>query len=240
MQTLMPSLEILYKDEHIVAINKPHGLLVHRTKMAKDATEFALQQLRDQLGQPVYPAHRIDRKTGGILLFALNDAVNRQLQILFAERKMSKTYLSIVRGFSEDEGEIDYPLVSESGKTQESKTTYNTLAKAELNVPFGKHSTSRYSLVKVVPETGRMHQIRKHLAHILHPIIADRAHGCNKQNRLFKEKWAMDTMLLHAWKLSFDHPITSEKIEIKAELQSEFVRMMELMDFRLEEHAQCY
>lgn len=236
----MPSLEILYKDEHIVAINKPHGLLVHRTKMAKDATEFALQQLRDQLGQPVYPAHRIDRKTGGILLFALNDAVNRQLQILFAERKMSKTYLSIVRGFSEDEGEIDYPLVSESGKTQESKTTYNTLAKAELNVPFGKHSTSRYSLVKVVPETGRMHQIRKHLAHILHPIIADRAHGCNKQNRLFKEKWAMDTMLLHAWKLSFDHPITSEKIEIKAELQSEFVRMMELMDFRLEEHAQCY
>jgi tRNA pseudouridine65 synthase len=236
MQTLMPSLEILYKDEHIVAINKPHGLLVHRTKMAKDATEFALQQL----GQPVYPAHRIDRKTGGILLFALNDAVNRQLQILFAERKMSKTYLSIVRGFSEDEGEIDYPLVSESGKTQESKTTYNTLAKAELNVPFGKHSTSRYSLVKVVPETGRMHQIRKHLAHILHPIIADRAHGCNKQNRLFKEKWAMDTMLLHAWKLSFDHPITSEKIEIKAELQSEFVRMMELMDFRLEEHAQCY
>jgi tRNA pseudouridine65 synthase len=240
MQTLMPSLEILYKDEHIVAINKPHGLLVHRTKMAKDATEFALQQLRDQLGQPVYPAHRIDRKTGGILLFALNDAVNRQLQILFAERKMSKTYLSIVRGFSEDEGEIDYPLVSESGKTQESKTTYNTLAKAELNVPFGKHSTSRYSLVKVVPETGRMHQIRKHLAHILHPIIADRAHGCNKQNRLFKEKWAMDTMLLHAWKLSFDHPITSEKIEIKAELQSEFVRMMELMDFRLEEHAQRY
>lgn len=236
----MPSLEILYKDEHIVAINKPHGLLVHRTKMAKDATEFALQQLRDQLGQPVYPAHRIDRKTGGILLFALNDAVNRQLQILFAERKMSKTYLSIVRGFSEDEGEIDYPLVSESGKTQESKTTYNTLAKAELNVPFGKHSTSRYSLVKVVPETGRMHQIRKHLAHILHPIIADRAHGCNKQNRLFKEKWAMDTMLLHAWKLSFDHPITSEKIEIKAELQSEFVRMMELMDFRLEEHAQRY
>jgi tRNA pseudouridine65 synthase len=231
----MPSLEILYKDEHIVAINKPHGLLVHRTKMAADATEFALQQLRDQLGQPVYPAHRIDRKTGGILLFALNEAVNKQLQILFAERKISKTYLSIVRGFSEDEGEIDYPLVSESGKIQESKTTYHTLAKAELNVPFGKHSTSRYSLVEVVPETGRMHQIRKHLAHILHPIIADRSHGCNKQNRLFKEKWAMDTMLLHAWKLSFDHPITSKRIEIKAELQSEFARMMELMNFRLEE-----
>ena len=233
----MLGLEILYKDDQIVAINKPHGLLVHRTKMAKDATEFALQQLRDQLEQPVYPAHRIDRKTGGILLFALNEEVNRQLQILFAERKMSKSYLSIVRGFSEDEGEIDYPLVSESGKIQESKTTYHTLAKAELNVPFGKHNTSRYSLVEVVPETGRMHQIRKHMAHILHPIIADRAHGCNKQNRLFKEKWAMDTMLLHAWKLSFDHPITSKRIEIKAGLQSEFDRMMRLMDFRLEEQT---
>lgn len=230
----MLGLEILYKDDHIVAINKPHGLLVHRTKMAKDATEFALQQLRDQLEQLVYPAHRIDRKTGGILLFALNEEVNRQLQILFAERKMSKSYLSIVRGFSEDKGEIDYPLVSESGKIQESKTTYQTLAKTELNVPFGKHNTSRYSLVEVVPETGRMHQIRKHFAHILHPIIADRSHGCNKQNRLFKEKWAMDTMLLHAWKLSFDHPITSKRIKIKAGLQSEFLRMMELMDFRLE------
>ena len=231
----MTSLEILYQDDHIVAINKPHGLLVHRTKMANDATEFALQQLRDQLEQPVYPAHRIDRKTGGILLFALNEEVNRQLQIMFAEKKMSKTYLSIVRGYCENEGEIDYPLVNESGKTQEALTDYHTLDRAELKVPFGKHETSRYSLVEVTPETGRMHQIRKHFAHILHPIIADRAHGCNKQNRLFKEKWEMDTMLLHAWKLSFDHPITSERIEIKAYLQSEFLRMMKLMNFKLEE-----
>ena len=231
----MPTLEILYQDDYLVAINKPHGLLVHRTKMANDATEFALQQLRDQLQQPVYPAHRIDRKTGGILLFALNEEVNRQLQIMFAEKKMSKTYLSIVRGYCENEGKIDYPLINESGKSQEALTNYYTIDRAELNVPFGKHETSRYSLVEVTPETGRMHQIRKHFAHIMHPIIADRAHGCNKQNRLFKEKWAMDTMLLHAWKLSFDHPVTFEKIEIKANLQSEFLRMMALMQFDLEE-----
>lgn len=231
----MPTLEILYQDDYLVAINKPHGLLVHRTKMANDATEFALQQLRDQLQQPVYPAHRIDRKTGGILLFALNEEVNRQLQIMFAEKKMSKTYLSIVRGYCENEGKIDYPLINESGKSQEALTSYYTIDRAELNVPFGKHETSRYSLVEVTPETGRMHQIRKHFAHIMHPIIADRAHGCNKQNRLFKEKWAMDTMLLHAWKLSFDHPVTFEKIEIKANLQSEFLRMMALMQFDLEE-----
>lgn len=233
----MSSLEILYQDDQIVAINKPHGLLVHRTKMANDATEFALQQLRDQLEQSVYPAHRIDRKTGGILLFALNEEVNRQLQIMFAEKKMSKTYLAIVRGYSEDVGVIDYPLVNESGKTQEATTSYKTLSKAELKVPFGKHETSRYSLVEISPETGRMHQIRKHFAHILHPIIADRAHGCNKQNRLFKEKWEMDTMLLHALKLSFDHPVTSERIEIKANLQSEFLRMMTLMQFELEEQS---
>ena len=95
----MPDLEILYQDDSIVAINKPHGLLVHRTKMANDATEFALQKLRDQLEQPVYPAHRIYRKTGGILLFALNEQVNKQLKVLFSERKMTKTYLAIVRGY---------------------------------------------------------------------------------------------------------------------------------------------
>ena len=228
----MPDLEILYQDYSIVAINKPHGLLVHRTKMANDATEFALQKLRDQLEQPVYPAHRIDRKTGGILLFALNEQVNKQLQVLFSERKMTKTYLAIVRGYSEDKGEIDYPLLSESGKSQESFTSYQTLNRAELNVPFGLHNTSRYSLIEVKPETGRMHQIRKHLAHIFHPIIADRAHGCNKQNRLFKEKWNMDTMLLHASELSFHHPINSERIEIKASVHLEFSRMMELMNFK--------
>ena len=225
----MSVLSILYQDSDIVAINKPHGLLVHRSKLASDAREFALQLLRDQLGQPVYPAHRIDRKTGGVLLFALNSEVLSLLQTRFMQNEMEKRYLAIVRGYTENSGEIDYALRREDGVLQSACTHYQTLARAELPVPFGKHATSRYSLVAVTPLSGRMHQIRKHFSHIYHPIIGDRPHGCNKQNRLFKERWQMTTMLLHAEELCFVHPVSEQKIRIKAPIQDEFQRMMALM-----------
>lgn len=222
-------LEILYRDSTLVAINKPHGLLVHPSPLARDAEMFAMQMLRDQLGQHVYPAHRIDRKTGGVLLFALSAEVNKEMQMLFSARKVDKNYYAIVRGFCEDKAEIDYPLRKENGTIQEAFTAYTTLARAELSVPFGKHATSRYSLVKVTPETGRMHQIRKHFAHIRHPIIGDRPHGCNKQNKLFKDKWEMSTMLLHASSLAFTHPVDTSLVKITAPVQAEFQRVMNLM-----------
>nr|WKN39561.1 pseudouridine synthase [Tunicatimonas sp. TK19036] len=235
--TFAPVLSILYQDSDFVAVNKPHGLLVHRSKLAKDAHEFALQLLRDQLGQAVYPAHRIDRKTAGVLLFALSPEVIPLVQTQFMQNEMEKRYLAIVRGYTEDAGEIDYPLRRDDGKLQQACTHYQTLRRTELDVPFGKHATSRYSLVAVKPLTGRMHQIRKHFSHIFHPIIGDRPHGCNKQNRLFKERWQMTTMLLHAESLRFVHPVSGEKIYIQAPLQSEFQRMMQLMGWtELEEH----
>src|SRR6187402_2034215 len=184
-------LEIIYRDEHLIAINKPHGLLVHRSSIAADVEEFALQMLRDQIGMKVNPVHRIDRKTGGILLFAFNKDVEIAMQQQFMENKVSKKYLAIVRGHTPDTEEIDYPLRKENGTLQDAFTAYTTLNRAELPVPFGNHATSRYSLVEVVPQTGRMHQIRKHMSHIFHPIIGDRTHGCNKQNKLFKEQWEM-------------------------------------------------
>src|SRR5690606_854269 len=126
---------------------------------------------------------------------------------------------------------IDYPLRKENGVLQEAITEYTTLSRTELDVPFGKHATIRYSLVEARPQTGRMHQIRKHFAHILHPIIGDRPHGCNKQNRFFKEKWAMETMLLHASSLSFEHPVENRSVIIHAPLQEEFLRMREVLGF---------
>jgi tRNA pseudouridine65 synthase len=225
----MPVLDILFHDADLVAINKPHGLLVHRSSIAADASEFALQILRDQLRQTVFPAHRLDRKTGGVLLFALNKDTEKAMQRQFMENQVDKTYLAIVRGHTPDEQEIDYPLRKENGTLQDAFTRYKTLNRAELDVPFGNHPTSRYSLVQANPETGRMHQLRKHFAHIFHPIIGDRTHGCNKQNKLFKERWQMETMLLHASQLGFTHPVTSEAITINAPLQPEFIRVMELM-----------
>lgn len=216
----------------MVAINKPHGLLVHRTKIASDVSEFALQILRDQLGRHVYPCHRLDRKTSGVLLFALDEVTNSLMQKKFAESKVQKKYLAIVRGYTNDKGIIDYPLKKDNEISQEAVTAYKTLDRIELKIPSSGNSTSRYSLVEVEPLTGRMHQIRKHFAHIFHPIIGDRPHGCNKQNKLFKDKWDMTSMMLHGLSITFDHPLSNEKIPITASLSMEFKRTLEFLNSR--------
>lgn len=225
----MPLLDIIFQDDNLVAINKPHGLLVHRSPIAANVEEFALQLLRDQLNRRVFPVHRLDRKTGGVLLFAVSKDVEKLMQQQFYENRVDKKYLAIVRGYTPDEEEIDYPLRKENGTLQEAFTKYKTLARAELDVPLGSHPTSRYSLVEANPQTGRMHQLRKHFSHIFHPIIGDRTHGCNKQNKLFAERWELDTMLLHASLLSFDHPVTGLPVNIEAPLQAEFVRVISIM-----------
>ncbi|MGI4749718.1 MAG: pseudouridine synthase [Janthinobacterium lividum] len=225
-------LEILYQDEHLIAINKPHGLLVHRSAIARDVHEFALQLLKNQIGKWVNPTHRIDRKTAGVLLFALDKETEKAMQMAFAENRVQKKYLAIVRGHTPDYEEIDYPLRKENGTLQDAFTAYHTLQRAELDIPLGAHPSSRYSLVEAKPTTGRMHQLRKHFSHIFHPIIGDRTHGCNKQNRMFKNKWQMETMMLHAEELSFQHPITGVSITIKAPLQNEFLEVMQLMGWQ--------
>lgn len=226
LENTSPTLQILYQDKFLVAINKPHDLLVHRTRIANDADTFALQLLRDQLDCPVYPAHRLDRKTGGVMLFALNPDILKMMQHAFASRKISKQYLAIVRGFAEPEGTVDYPLRKDNGVMQEAITHFQTLSKTEMNWPSGNFPSSRYSLVLLKPVTGRKHQLRKHMAHLLHPIIADRPYGCNKQNKLFKEKFGLMTMMLHAFRITFPHPETGEQISVEAPLHPEFVRML--------------
>lgn len=224
-------LEIVYQDEHLIAINKPHGLLVHRSKIANDATEFALQILRDQIGKQVSPVHRLDRKTSGLLLFAFEKEVEIAMHKQFQEGLVEKKYLSILRGYAPEQMVIDYPLAKENGTMQDAVTNFKTLQQAEINVAFGKHSTSRYSLIEAAPTTGRMHQLRRHFAHIFHPIIGDRKHGCNKQNKFFKEQFEMTTMLLHASELAFKHPVTGIELKLSANLHNEFKRVMKLMNF---------
>ncbi len=224
----MPAeLEILFENESLIAINKPHGLLVHQTPIASDATEFAVQLLRDQIGQRVYPVHRLDRKTSGVLLFAKTSEMNSQLQQQFRERRVTKIYRALVRGFIEPSGHIDYPL-KEGKKEQMAITDFERLQTFEISIPSGKFATSRYSLVRLIPQTGRFHQLRKHMAHIFHPIIGDRPHGCNKQNKLWKERFGMTTMLLHAEALSFVSP-SGDPLTIRAGLSTEFKRVLKLL-----------
>lgn len=222
-------LEILYQDDYIIAVNKPHGLLVHQSPIARDAEEFALQILRNQIQKTVYPSHRLDRKTSGILVFALDKPTDRIMQQKFQNREVEKKYLALVRDFAPKEMTIDYPLKNENEVEQDAVTHFKTLEYFEINIPFGKHKTSRYSLVEATPETGRMHQLRKHFAHIFHPIIGDRPHGCNKQNKFWLENFNMNTMLLHASELSFTHPYSDELIIIKAEISEEFKKSLEIV-----------
>lgn len=219
-------LEIVYQDEHFVAINKPHGLLVHRTKIAEEKVFFALQMLRDQLGQRVYPLHRLDRKTSGILLFGLSSEAAKLLSKAFVNHEITKTYYAIVRGFSPDKGVIDKPLKSENGNIQIAETHFETIKKITLPIPFGKYPTCRYSFVKVQPKTGRMHQIRRHFNHINCPIIGDYKHGDYRHNRLFIEKFEVSEMLLHAAEMTFEQPFTKEKIVIKADFQMNFQKVL--------------
>ena len=222
-------LEILYQDEHLIAVNKPCGYLVHKSPIARDAKFIVLQILRDQIGQHVYPIHRIDRKTSGVLLFALDIETNRGLGKDFAEHNLTKQYTAIIRGWINDSGLVDYALTNDSGKTQDAITEYKCLARFEIDLPNGKFRTSRYSHVVVMPQTGRMHQIRKHMNHLRHPIIGDRPHGCSKQNRLWKSKFGLTNMMLHAKSLNITHPITKTNLLIEAPYFSEYERVSNIL-----------
>lgn len=212
----MNALTILYQDQNYVAIDKPTGMLVHRTRIAEGG-EYAMQRLRDQLRRRVYIVHRLDRPTSGVLLFALSPEAARDMCALFESRQVTKKYLAVVRGYTEESGVIDYPLREEKHKEpQQALTHYRRLATVELDIPIGRYPKARYSLVEVIPHTGRMHQIRKHFAHIFHPLIGDTTHGEGRHNRLFREHFAMERLLLMATALSFPHPYDNGTVTISA------------------------
>lgn len=217
-------LSIIYRDENFIAIDKPSGLLVHRTSLDTQATEFALQILRDQIGQNVYPCHRLDRPTSGILLFALKPEALKYAQNEFAERRVEKTYHAIVRGWPEETGTINYDLRSEENRKliQNAVTGFSCLAKSEIDLPIGRYSTARYALLELIPATGRKHQLRRHLAHIRHPIIGDTRHGDGVQNRFIREHFDCNRLLLHATRLRFKLSDSNHYCEIVASADDSF------------------
>lgn len=230
-------LEILYQDEYIIAINKPSGLLVHKSFYARDASVFAVQELRNQIGgQHVYPIHRLDRKTSGVLLFALDKESLKIMNDRFATREVEKKYLAILRGWSPEELTIDYDLTNDDGVKQNAITYFYRLQTAEIDLAYNNHPTSRYCLVEAIPETGRMHQLRKHFRHIFHPILGSRPHGCNKQNKLWLENYGLKGMMLHAHELVFNHPITNEKITLHAKINEEFTKVGEILKLDLKKY----
>ena len=231
-------LNILFEDQYLVIIDKPAGLLVHRTRQAFGESDCALQFLRDQIGSWVSPVHRLDRATSGILLFAKQEEILPSLKNQFMDRSVQKSYLTIARGIPQEKtGLIDHPLHSErSGKLQEAQTSFSVVAQSE--IPYnstGRYPTSRYSLLKIDLHTGRTHQIRRHLAHIRHYIIGDKKHGDNKQNIFFENQFGLKNLLLHAYHLEFKHPVTTEILNLTCPIPVHFHSIMQELGWQSDE-----
>ncbi|WP_329741796.1 pseudouridine synthase [Dyella sp. A6] len=235
------SIEILYQDDALLAVNKPAGLPVHRSKMVNDAERYLVDVLREQVGGNVHLAHRLDRATSGVLLVARSSEVAAALGEQFMGRDVRKQYLAVVRGWPEPtEALVDYPLPGsrETGPRREARTHYARLATVEVPIELGRYPQQRYALVRAEPETGRFRQIRKHMAHIHHPVIGDCQHGRGDHNRLYKQHFGCHRMLLHAWRLDFAHPVSGVRMTLEAPLDDAYAALLARFGWTLDAPAE--
>lgn len=243
MQTQLDlnAFKILYQDEHIVAIHKPAGLLVHRSSIDKYETQFAVQITRDLIGQPVFPIHRLDKATSGLLLFALDSNSARLLGEQFSQHSITKTYLALCRGWTNPTGLIDHPLKYQKDKIadkykqdqslpQSAETFYETLAHTTVDHSIGQFDQQRYSLVELKPTTGRKHQIRRHMNHISHPIIGDVKYGDRHHNHFFNDWLGQHRLYLAATSLRFNHPVSGKEMSIHAPLEHSFLTALNALN----------
>jgi len=238
---MMEDLTLLYRDDRIAVFNKPSGLLVHRSYIDRTETRFALQMARDLLGQRVYPVHRLDKPTSGVLLFALSPEDAAILTGSFTAGTVRKRYLGVCRGTAPENGVIDYPLLEEQDRhdpyrqegkePQQAVTTYRRLASVELPFAVGRYPSSRYSFMEAEPLTGRRHQIRRHFKHIFHPLVGDVNYGEGRHNRFFREEFNCSRLLLHAAELTIPHPADGIVAHFTAPLDSTFKELLRRLNW---------
>lgn len=209
-QPSISSIDIIYEDELMVVVNKPNNFLIHQSHYARNIQEPTLLDfLHTQLNTKLYPVHRLDRKTSGILLLLKDKSAVADFQALFTSNAITKTYYAITRGFAPPTGSIDFPVKNDdTGVYKEALTHYQTINNIVLDIPVHPYSTSRYSLVQLTPKTGRMHQLRKHLNKVSHPIVGDYKYGDRFHNRMFEREFNCHYLFLHAYRLQFKHPLT--------------------------------
>jgi tRNA pseudouridine65 synthase len=205
------ALSILFRDESLIAVDKPAGLAVHRGWAREH--DVAMVRLRDQIGARVFPVHRLDRATSGVLLFALSADMAARVCAAFAAGKTEKTYLALVRGVPPDAILIDHPLPPGEDTHAPRVAAQTMIVRREV---FG-----RYSLVEARPLTGRLHQVRRHLKHISCPLIGDVNYGKGEHNRLFRERHGLHRLFLHAARLRLPHPAEGGQLDIGSPLPSD-------------------
>ena len=233
--TANPLIEI-HRDDWLLAVHKPAGLLVHRSPIDRHETEFALQYARGlNGGEHVYPVHRLDRPTSGLLVFARDPHTASVLGKAWMAGEVSKTYLALVRGWAPEQGVIDHPLrehatdrrsKDESLPLRDATTRYERLATTEIAVEIEGYPSSRYSLVQLFPQTGRKHQLRRHMQHISHPIIGDTNYGRTRHNRYFAERFGYSRLMLAATGVTFAHPATGAPLMLRCAPEPSFLQML--------------
>lgn len=231
-------LSIIYQDDDLVVVHKPANMLVHKSMIDRHETEFLMKILRDQIGQYVYPVHRLDKPTSGLILFALSSDIARVLAQQFESHSIRKEYLAVLRGFAPQSAFIDYALkekldpiadkkANKNKEPQEAQTDMHKLGELSLPIPVGRYPGARFSLVRLLPKTGRKHQLRRHMAHIRHPIIGDTTHGDGKQNKFARDHLQFNKLALCATKLVFTHPRSACEISCETSLEEDFQALVE-------------
>lgn len=225
--TKYSELQLVYVDEDLLVVDKPAGLLVHRTGLDAHETDTVLERLRAQLGEEfalgLAPAHRLDKGTSGLLVLARHPDAARALGFAFEQGQVAKRYLALVRGWPDERIDLDHPLARDPEQASAgqprlpARTLFQRLARVEW--PFvvdARHPGSRYALVEAQPLTGRRHQIRRHLKQLAHPIVGDATHGKGAHNRAVAAWLGVTRLWLHAHALVLSHPRDGRPLELHA------------------------
>ncbi|MDG1397422.1 MAG: pseudouridine synthase [Polaribacter sp.] len=229
------NLEIIFDDEYFICVNKPNNVLVHHAHHSRNVADenSLLQLIKEKTDLKVYPIHRLDRKTSGIILLAKKKAFVSKFQELFTDNKIQKTYYGVVRGYTPEEKIIDSPVKGRDANVhKEALTELRTLDKITLDIPVKPYNSSRYSLIKLLPKTGRMHQLRVHSNKISHPLIGDTKYGDKNHDLMYSEKFGWENMFLHAGKLEFTHPFTSKEMILKASFSKDWLALFQKFSWK--------
>jgi len=223
------NISLLFEDDYIIAVNKPHNILIHKSHYARNLKgPTLLDVLLEQEGTAFYPIHRLDYKTSGVILLCKKKEYVVKFQELFDQDLIQKTYRAIVRGFSPEKLTIDSPVKNaDTLKYKDALTELTLLATISLDIPVHPYPGSRYSFIELSPKTGRMHQLRIHMNKISHPIVGDYKYGDRFHNRMFENELQCENMFLHAYSVHFRHPFTGKNLSINADFSKNWIRLIE-------------
>lgn len=230
------TLTVIYEDDFVLCVSKPNDMVVHHAYHSRNVIDedSLLQVLNKQFGKKFYPIHRLDRRTSGIILLAKETKYVSKFQELFTRNEIQKIYYGIVRGYTPDNKIINSPVKGRDSKVyKDAETHLQTANQITLDIPVTPYPTSRYSLVKLTPKTGRLHQLRIHMNKISYPLIGDGKYGDKNHNKMFERHFGVTNLFLHAYSLVFKHPFLEKDLVLTATLNNSWNKIFERFKWEL-------